>query len=234
MSIEWKLIMDTVKKIKYIISLCLKAIIITAAIIGVYYSQKAGEASFMGGSTVFLYFTIQSNILVALIAAIDLVLILIKKNNHKIWSVIKLVGTVSITLTGVVFCVVLAPTMGKNAFNMQNVLTHVVVPLATIMDLFMITEHYNFKKLDVIYTTIPPLLYTIFAAIGFVTNLNFGAGNNYPYFFLNWGSDAGAFGFTDKLPFIGTVYWIIILLGFIIGIGLLYIFIINRIERKHK
>ena len=47
---------------------------------------------------------------------------------------VKFVGTVSITLTGVVFGFVLAPTLGANAWNIQNTLTHLVVPLRSLDD----------------------------------------------------------------------------------------------------
>ena len=57
------------------------------------------------------------------------------------------------------------------------------------------------------------------------------AGVDYPYFFLNWGSPAGTFGFSDRLPFMGTGWWIIALFIFLILIGLLYLAIIGRIRR---
>ena len=78
----------------------------------------------MGGHRVFMYFTIQSNIAVAVISVIGLVLLLRRREISPVWWVIKFVGAVSITLTGVVFCFVLAPTLGGNAWNLQNILTH--------------------------------------------------------------------------------------------------------------
>lgn len=56
------------------------------------------------------------------------------------WYLIKFVGTISITLTGMVFCFVLAPTMGRYAWNLQNILTHVVVPIAAVVDFFVVSE----------------------------------------------------------------------------------------------
>ena len=79
---------------------------------------------------------------------------------------------------------------------------------------------------------IPPLLYAVYAGIGYVQGWQFGPGVNYPYFFLNWGSPAGAFGFSDKLPFMGTGWWILALLVFLILVGLLYLAIVGRIRRK--
>ena len=79
---------------------------------------------------------------------------------------------------------------------------------------------------------IPPLLYAIYAAIGFVNGWEFSKGKNYPYFFLNWGSPAGAFGFSDELPFMGCAWWIIAILIFLLGIGYLYLRILDRLKKK--
>ena len=38
---------------------------------------------------------------------------------------------------GGVFCFVLAPVMRSNAWNIRNVLTHVVVPVAAVLDFFV-------------------------------------------------------------------------------------------------
>ena len=217
-----------------IISYSLKIVIIFSALIGVILSAIASSHTFMGGATVFMYFTIQSNIAIALIALIGGLLMLFKKNIKYYWYVIKLVGTVSITLTGVVFTFVLAPTLGGQAWSIANILTHVVVPLTSIIDFFIVGINTSYRKKDLIYIVIPPLLYAIYAGIGYVLGWEFSPNTNYPYFFLNWGSEAGAFGFSNKLPFMGVVYWIILLLIGLIGVGLLYVYIINLLRKKIK
>ena len=185
----------------------------------------------MGGSTVFMYFTIQSNILIALVCLIG-IYFLLKNKNNSIWYLIKLVSTISITLTGLVFCFVLAPTMGVEAWGIANVLTHVIVPVMSIVDFFVVGINSNYKKTDVFYVIIPPLLYAIYAGIGYALNWKFTPTTNYPYFFLNWGSKAKAFGFSSELPFIGVVWWILLLLGLLIGLGFLYLKIINVLKRR--
>ena len=61
----------------------------------------------------------------------------------------------------------------------------------------------------------------------------FSGGTNYPYFFLNWGSPAGAFGFTNELPFMGTAWWILALFFFLIIVGYTYLSIADRLERNN-
>jgi len=204
--------------------------VITAAAAGIIISALAGRSAFMGGSTVFMYFTIQSNILIALICAAGWYLIARNIPISDAWYTIKLVGTVSITLTGTVFVILLAPLLGSEAWIMQNTLTHVVVPLAAVIDFFVVASGVEIPKRRVLYVIIPPLIYAAYAGIGYVRNWQFALGNNYPYFFLNWGSPAGAFGFSNELPYMGCVWWILILLGFLMLIGYLYVFIAGKIH----
>jgi type II secretory pathway component GspD/PulD (secretin) len=88
----------------------------------------------MGGSRVFMYFTIQSNIAIALICAAGGFLLMRNKAVSDVWYIVKLAGTVAITLTGVVFVVLLVPVLGDKAWNIQNTLTHAVVPAAAAAD----------------------------------------------------------------------------------------------------
>jgi len=208
--------MNQLPKLNRNLSYVLKIVVALSAIIGTVLSAYAGRNTFMGGKVVFMYFTIQSNILVAIISIIGLCFLFKSRETGRIWHIIKFVGTVAITLTGVVFCFVLAPTLGEHAWNIQNILTHVVVPIGAVVDFFVIAPLLEIKKSSIIYVTIPPILYAIYAGIGYAKGWEFAKGINYPYFFLNWGSPAGAFGFTSELPFMGCVWWILALLVFLI------------------
>lgn len=215
-----------------ILTVILKLTVFISATVGIILSAIAGIESFMGGSTVFMYFTIQSNILIALVCLIGLCIVLFKLKFNYIWSLIKFVSTISITLTGLVFCFVLAPTMATSAWGLSNILTHVVVPLAAVIDFFVIGINLEYKKTDVIYVIIPPLLYAIYAGIGYALNWQFSKNTNYPYFFLNWGSKAKAFGFTNELPYMGVMWWIILLLLLLVGLAFLYLKIIDILKNK--
>lgn len=221
---------------KLILSLSIKLLITICSFVGVGICLT-NASSFMGGATTLLYFTIQSNIWIGVTCLVaSIIMILELKRNIKIakqWMyVVKMVFTVAITLTGVVFCFVLAPTMSTAAWSLANILTHVIVPVLAIIDFFLYDNMVHFKKKHCLYAAIPPLYYLIFSSIGYVANWDFGGGNNYPYFFMNWGSKAGAFGFSNELPFVGVFYWIIIMLAFIIGVAFLYLTISNKIHDK--
>lgn len=224
--------MNDLSKVQKFVSYVLKTVVVLSAAIGTIMSYFAGRDSFMGGSVVFMYFTIQSNIAIAIICAIGLCKLMKGSDVSKVWYAVKFVGTVAITLTGLVFGFVLAPTLGSQAWNIQNTLTHLVVPVAAVIDFFVTSSVNEIRKRNVVLVTIPPILYAIYAGIGYVKGWQFAAGYNYPYFFLNWGSKAGAFGFTNELPFMGTAWWILLLLILLIGVGFVYLKIADIMRKK--
>ncbi|MCR5053232.1 MAG: Pr6Pr family membrane protein, partial [Lachnospiraceae bacterium] len=176
---------------RLVFSLILKIIVFVSAAVGIPMSALADARGFMAGKTVFMFFTVQSNILMALVCLIGAILLIKGTKIDPRWYVFKYVSTVAITLTGVVFCFVLAPTLGPLAWNVQNILTHVVVPLAAIADFYVSGLEARLRRKHISLVIIPPILYAIYAGIGFVYNWQFAPGFNYPYFFLNWGSPAG-------------------------------------------
>ena len=214
------------------ISCALKLIVIASAVAGTLMSASAGRSSFMGGNRVLMYFTIQSNIAIALICAAGGFLLMRNRAMGEIWHAVKLAGTVSITLTGVVFAAMLAPLLGKAAWNAQNTLTHLVVPVAAVADFFVVAPGARIKRKSVMYVLVPPFLYVVYAGIGYVNGWEFARGRNYPYFFLNWGSPAGALGFTDELPYMGCVWWILVLSIFLIATGWLYLFLADKTGKR--
>ena len=208
-----------------ITSLILKSIIVLSAIVGVVMQVVADSRNL-------LFFTIQSNMWICVACIVGLVLMLLKKQPKNWMYLVKLIFTVSITLTGVVYCTMLAPLLGELAYTFSSVLLHVVVPLASIVDFFVYDYTATYKWWQCVLVTIPPLYYLVFASIGYVLNWDFGYEQNYPYFFLNWGSPAGAFGFTTEFPYMGVFYYIMILLVLVIGVGALYIWLARITRRK--
>ncbi|MBQ9248702.1 MAG: Pr6Pr family membrane protein [Ruminococcus sp.] len=216
------------------VSLILKCVVVIAAAVGVYASYIGGLGAFMSGPQVFMFFTIQSNIAIALICAIGAVLLLTQGAVNNGWFILKFVGTVAITLTGAVFSFVLAPTLGDQAWNLRNILTHVVAPIAAIADFFVTGVFGKLEKKHTFFGILPPLAYVIYAAVAYVNGWEFIPGKCYPYFFLNWGSPAGAFGFCGELPYMGCVWWILIGMALILLLGLVYILILNAMKRRNR
>ena len=150
---ELVIAVNEISRPQKIISSALKIIVFMSSAIGTFLSWYAGKDSFMGGANVLMFFTIQSNIAVAVISVIGMFVINGKKPVSGGWYVVK-------------FCFVLAPTMGDAAWNVQNILTHVVVPLVAVIDFFVTGVSGDIRKRSVIWVTIPPILYAAYTTIG--------------------------------------------------------------------
>ena len=211
-----------------ITSLILKVVIVVTATSGVVIQYVLDPRDM-------LFFTAQSNLWIAVACLAGIILILTHAPVQRWLFSVKLALTVAITLTGIIYCTVLAPFMGAKAYTPQAVLLHVVVPVAAVADFLVYDCCVGYRKWECLTVTIPPLCYLIFAGVGYLQNWDFGyGGHNYPYFFLNWGNPAGAFGFSAEFPFIGVCYYILILLALVIGLGALYIAIANRLAHRQQ
>ena len=212
-------------------SLILKSIVMIAAFIGALITVSANGSGFMGRPKMFLLFTGMSVMLTALISAVGAVLLLRNKAVGNGWFVFKYVGTVAITVTGAVFAVLLVPMGTNQVWNVQNVLTHAVVPIAAVADFFIVGRCGELKMKHALLTPLPFLAYAVFSYIAYTAGLTFPSGKRYPYFFLNWGSPAGAFGFSAQSPYMGCVWWVLAGSLAVLCVGLLYVLIIRRMKR---
>lgn len=209
---------------KYI-SVGLKLIIFFASIIGVILSVIM-TSKYQSGLKSLMYFTVQSNLWIGFISLWILILMILefiydKKFIKKYHYILKYVFTVSISLTGLVFCAFLAPNASNyNPWTLNSILTHVVVPVVSILDFFVDDYKFKLKNKDILYTLLPPLYYFLFSVICFVCDFKFSDGNNYPYFFLNFNS-------------IIWSYWIVILALIVSLFGYLFKTFNNTINSKN-
>ncbi len=185
-----------------------------------------------------LYFTNQSNIWIFIIMFFSLFSFAKSdKINKYSMFIARYIFTTSIILTGVIFCCFLGPFADESyhAFSVSGVLLHVVVPLLAVVDFFTQKERFFINKKVALLTIIPPLIYLILSSILFVFNVDFGRGDNFPYFFFNYFSPAGFFGFSSISPYyFGSFYWIIILFLIAILIAFLLIKINNKVYLKRN
>ncbi len=220
------------------LSLALNLIIVYLSVAGVIMSCTAPIGAIVSGKYAILYFTVQSNVFIGCVSFVCAIMLIMELSGGKTvvsrrFFILKHIFTVSITLTGVVFCFILAPFIVSRAFTLCNVITHVLVPVFAVLDYFLcFADRFYCSKKEACYALIPPVLYVAFTTIGYFCGLRFESGVNYPYFFLNWGNPAGAIGFSDKPPYVGVVYMIVALAGLVAGISLLYAKISIRIYKK--
>ena len=225
---------------KKAISLAIKLTVFFLSLIGIILSLLAPIGSLVKCKYAIFYFTIQSNIWISLAFVISAILLIIELTvcttyKSRIVYIFKQCATVSITITGIVYCFILAPFLRQGVWSIESVLTHAVVPILAVFDYFFYDSTIiKLKKIECFYALILPSIYTAFTTIGYFANLNFGDGINYPYYFLNFGSPAGALGFSSKPPYIGVVYMIILLASLVVILSLLYIIISGKIFHKTK
>ena len=184
----------------------------------------AANGEFMARNT-FLYYTTQSNIAIGLVclafAILDVLSYCGKKVHIPHWlNVVKYAASVAITLTFLVFWVMLAPIQMKEypelIFDFDSILCHGVVPILSVADWLVNAQGYRHKKTDFWWSISTPLVYFVFVMSASLSGADFGYGAKVPYFFL----DFYQYGWFNLSTFpMGVFWWILIVLGIVLGIG---------------
>ena len=220
--------------LKTITKILIKAALIIIGVLGIVLT--ALSTAFMGGASVFFFFTVQSNIFIMLMVLIFLinevvVLITNKSFINQTLLHIKYVATVAITVTFLVFFTMLAPLMGMDyLLSFKNFSLHAIVPILAIVDFFLFDKDIKLTYKSSLLATISPICYVIFVYIGAIFKLEYSENLHYPYFFLNIDTN----GFLFEKGTMGIIPWIIILLGAIIGLGCLFCLFIKLRQKRIK
>jgi len=209
--------MDLKKIIRFII----QSTLIVVGVLGIIFTALSSD--FMGGGSVFFFFTVQSNIFIiamTLLFLINGIIISLNKKGFVNQALlhIKYTATVAITVTFLVFFTMLAPLMGVDYLvSFNNLSLHAIVPILAIIDYIIFDTDIKITYRSSLLATIPPIAYVVFVYIGAIFKLQYGENLYYPYFFLNIETN----GFFFEKGF-GVIPWILILLSAICGLGFLY------------
>ncbi len=202
---------------KKTVSSIIKLLTIISSFAGIFIASFfANKHGYSHWARRLLYFTTQSNLWIG-ITFLGVLFTKLLRCRPKIVNFIyllKYIFTVSITVTACVFWFFLAPFADESyhVWSLSSILTHVVVPFLAIADFFIDDYPLVLKRRHVFFSIIPPALYTIFVSILFYLNVDFGRGEPFPYFFFNYRSQVGFFGFGNVAPyFMGSFYWILLL-----------------------
>lgn len=225
------------------VSRIIKILTVAAAIIGMTLSFINAKADgYSHWSTRLLYFTNQSNMWIAA-SALGLLILDFSgaKKTEKIYRLfysLKFVFTVSISLTALIFFAVLAPGAANEsyrAFSPWSITVHAITPSLAIADFFIERDDVVFSRKEVLYSVIPPLYYLFFSIVLYLLDVDFGRGDNFPYFFMNFGSPAGIFGSSGEFPYIiGSFYWMVFILLLVLGMSWLYFSLHPATRRARK
>ena len=175
-----------------------------------------------------LFFTAQSNLWIGTNSLLIFATYLSNDKSKKLKRLYlaQYIFTVSITMTGIVYCFLLAPFSNgiiAHPWNASSILTHVVTPIVAVVDFVIDRGNIKIKPKHALYALIPPFVYFFTASILEFFNIDFGYGEPFPYFFMNYFSPAKVFGFSRQFPYyIGSFYWYVILFSVGFLISLLY------------
>lgn len=216
-------------KKQLIISISLKIAAVIIILVGVFLNIFS-KSDFMAGSKSLFYFTIQSNILAAIVSVLSIFFDIRKYKSNKepqlLFKYLKFIATTAVAVTLIVFWILLMPTISiEYAYSVSNLSLHTFGPLLVIVEYILFTYNFKLSKINIMTVWIFPLLYLIFALVLSHFNVDFGEGRTVPYYFLNY-KEFGWFKIGDGN--IGVFYWILIMLAIIYSIG----FVINKLEKN--
>lgn len=175
-------------------------VIVLLAVTGIILmitSQPEEGALQSSGLENFKFYTVLTNVFCGIIALVQLIFILLKKDTDKI-RVLKLAAVVGVAITFAVVAFMFGPLYGYPQFYKRgNLFFHLLEPLAAIAEFILIRrEKMPFRY--TVFAAIPTLLY----GIGYLLNILInGIGGPWPYTndfyaFLSWGWPVGIAIFT--------------------------------------
>ena len=207
----------------------IKALLLLFGILGQLEGVLSGHTDFMSGGH-FLYYTHQSNLVIMAVIAVFLVydiLRLVRGDCAPVppnWlMIVRFSATAAITLTFLVFSVLLTPEMiaeghASYLFSIGNLCVHNLVPLLAILDWCLFGYPIRAGRWTFLWRTAMPLYYCAFALILSTTGANaFGTGQRVPYFFLDYENNGWLRIQNGQL---GLVWWFLILFVAVLAMGL--------------
>ena len=214
-------------KLNKLLNIILNFIIVTLTIIAVVmmFNSSNGVLS-SGGWELFKYFTVQSNVFMAITSIVSLMYLFRKDDRYPSWVVgFKLVGTTAVGITFFTVMLYLGPIMGY-LFLLQdaNLILHLLTPVIALAGYIILEPKRElFFRINFI-SLMPVTIYGIGYLINVAVNNDYGNVK---------GSDWYAFG-TYGLGIGFVSLFGIILLGFLISLGLYFPYkklIINKLHQ---
>lgn len=173
------------------------------------------------------FYTFESNTLVFLFYLFLLIQMFRNGKNTKAdeYYRFKACVTINITLTFLVYAILLAPSVSpEKMFTADNLLLHYIVPVLCIVDWLIFDKKGKYRITDPFLWSVFPIGYCIFALVkGAVFRVPIPDEKNspFPYFFLN----------IDKIGWGGFIKYLIIILTAYILIG--YVMLLLKKKKKN-
>ncbi len=202
----------------YRIILCLTGwfSIVVSMLLNLQFVQQGSDAITIFGNS-FSYYTIQSNLIVAVWLTLAILYHNKEKKTFFIGAPVQGAITMYITGTFLGFAVLLSGGYKPTGwYGFTNLTMHYVIPIAFIVDWILTGSETQYKWNYAVYWLGYPLFYLVYTLIrGFFTGF-------YPYYFID----------VKVLSILALIVNVLALTGLFFFLGLLYIFVNRFIVKK--
>ena len=195
------------------------------------------------------FFTVQSNLIVLILMIVFSIYDILKLSGKFVHlpdflNKLKLIATTAITLTFIVFGIILTPilvvdNLSKVVLSYSSIVMHQIIPIVAILDFLLDDENQLLKYRYAPITLAFPLYYFVFTLIVSKLGVTYPSYENgqtveakFPYFFLDY-EDNTWFKIIPSNNIddfkIGVFYWLVIILIILISISFLLILLKNLV-----
>ncbi|MBP1584989.1 MAG: Pr6Pr family membrane protein [Lachnospiraceae bacterium] len=183
---------DTRLKINNILGIMIVVFTVIGLIVMIVVNSEGSGLSDKGLRNL-KYFTVQSNILAAVVQTMILISRRGRDDIGRRLYILKMVATAAVFVTFSVVAFFFGPLYGHSHFyHGSNLWFHLIVPVICIADFLITEQNGSVKKRDVFYSAIPPFLYgSVYLANILINGLGNGETTNDWYGFVNWGLPVG-------------------------------------------
>ncbi|MCW2748488.1 MAG: F420-dependent oxidoreductase [Nocardioidaceae bacterium] len=194
------------------------AVLIAIAFVGQFTLTIKNDTSIVN---LFSYFTIQSNLLILVTAAL---IALNPQRNERWFRILRFAGLIGITVTGIVFATVLAGKADLSGASwVYDKMFHYIAPVAAVVGWVVFRPRTRFEKGD-LYALVWPLVWLAYTLIrGEVAaprTLNFSNElTNYPYPFLD----------ADREGYLSVGISCVVITVLFTGLAALYLWLTKRL-----
>ena len=177
------------------------------------YIENASITLIERNIRIYRYFTNQTNLLVIIWLALAIIWSSDPNKMQKLMGKVKGAITLYITVTFIIFAIVLSPMYHPSGIEgIINLMLHYIIPVAFIFD-WIITEDNTYEWKFISHWLIYPICYLVFALIHGLTT------GDFIYPFLNY----------EALGFSGLVISVTLLILFFIGLSSVYIAVSRKV-----
>ncbi len=191
----------------------LRLALVLSCVLGITFQLMDPPTSSLAGWGVFKAFTIQSNLWIAG-WSFYLWIRLLKGKPLSSWMLsIKFMFTTPILLTYIVFALFLSPFMELSyLLSPTNIFLHTATPILALVDALLYDNLQQHRPIVKRLALVMPLLYAVLFVIVYELTNELPV----PYFFLNYRLNGW---FTVSTTSIGTFWWVLILMGLLVGMA---------------